>query len=81
MGWGEGRKVLILRVHWKIQGDFSGGFTKKQYIGGNCHKNGGRPWTVCRFKRGLGKKRRGIVFLRGHDTPMLTIDKLGGGGF
>ena len=48
---------------------------------GNCQKNGGRPWTVCRFKRGLGKKRGRIVFLRGHDTPMLTMGKLGGGGF
>ena len=29
-------------------------------------------WTVCRFKGGLGKKR-GVVFLRGVDTPMHTM--------
>ena len=28
------------------------------------------PWTICRFKGGLGKKE-GVVFLRGGvDTPM-----------
>ena len=35
-----------------------GGFTKNQYIGGNCLK------TVYRFKRGLAK-RKGVVFLIG----------------
>ena len=37
---------------------------------------GGLPkrgaWTVCRFKGGLARKR-GVVFLRGVDTPMNTM--------
>ena len=34
---------------------------KKQYIWGELPKKG--AWTVCRFKRGLGKKR-GVMFLK-----------------
>ena len=37
------------------------GFRKTQYLGGGCQKTW--AWTVCRFKRGLGKKER-VVFLR-----------------
>ena len=38
---------------------------------GNCLKRG--AWTVCRFKRGLSKKK-GMVFVsEGVDTPMHTI--------
>ena len=33
---------------------FNEGVTKNQYIGGDCLKR--ETWTVCRFKRGLGKK-------------------------
>ena len=41
--------------------DFQEGFTKKQYIGGDCLKS--RAWTVCRFERvDLGKKEGGGVF-------------------
>ena len=40
------------------RGGRGGGFTKNQYIGGNCLK------TVYRFKRGLAK-RKGVVFLIG----------------
>ena len=37
----------------------------KQYIRGGMSKEGGGgcAWTVCRFKRGLGKNE--VVFLRG----------------
>ena len=52
-------------VHWKIQ-FLGGGFTRKQYIWGNCPKKG--AWTVCRFNTGVDKKEWGGVF------------KLGGGG-
>ena len=31
-----------------------GGFTKNQYIGGDCLKR--EAWTICRFKRRLSKK-------------------------
>ena len=27
--------------------DFQGGFTKNQYIGGDCLKRGDGAWTVC----------------------------------
>ena len=33
------------------------GVLKNQYIGGDCLKRG--AWTVCWFKRGLGKKEGG----------------------
>ena len=32
----------------------------------------GRAWTVCEFKKGL-RKKVGVVFLRGLDTPIHTI--------
>ena len=60
------KKFNIMGVHWRIQ--FLGGVHK--YMG-NCLKRG--AWTVCRFKRGLGKKK-GVVFVcEGVDTPMHTI--------
>ena len=37
---------------------------KNQYIGEEMTKGVGENWTVCRFKRELGKKE-GVVFLRG----------------
>ena len=58
---------------------------KTSTLRGGCWKRGesrktdtegGLPknwaWTVCRFKRELGKKE-GMVFLRGLDIPMHTI--------
>ena len=71
MGWGKGRKILIL---W--------GFTEKSnFKSGNCP----RPpclkgsWTVCRFKRRLDEKKKGGVF-EGCYTPMHTMGKVGNGG-
>ena len=50
------------------------GFTKNQYIGGIDKKEG--AWTICRFKRGLGKNL-GVMFLRGwFGTPIHTMGKL-----
>ena len=55
----------IMRVHWKIRSFFGGGADvhEKVFLGGwrgvNRLKSG--AWIVCRFKRGLGK-RRGHVF-------------------
>ena len=49
-------------VHWKIQ-FLGGGFTRKQYIWGNCPKKG--AWTVCRFNTGVDKKEWGGVFKAG----------------
>ena len=40
-------------VYWKVR--FLGDCMKNQYIGGELPKKG--AWAVCRFKRGLGKKR------------------------
>ena len=49
------------------------GFTKNQYIGGNCLKGG--AWTVCRFKGVELGEKRGMVFVRvGVDTPMHTMN-------
>ena len=45
---------------------------KKPIYWGDCLR--GVAWTVCRFKRGLGKKE-GVVFLRGVDTPVYTMRK------
>ena len=50
----------IMEVHWKIQFLGRGGY-EKQYMWGELPKKG--AWTVCRFKRGLGKKR-GVMFLK-----------------
>ena len=43
---------------------------------GDCLKRG--AWTVCRFKGGGGglARKRGVVFLRGVDTPMHTMDQV-----
>ena len=60
----------ILRVHWKIQ-LLGRGFTKNQYRGGNCLKRG--AWTVSSFKGGFARKR-GMVFLRGVDTLIHTMN-------
>ena len=46
---------------------------KNQYRGGDCLKKG--AWTVCKFKRGFGKKDR-VVFLReggGGLIPQCTL--------
>ena len=49
---------------------------KNQYIGGDCLKRGGLGQFVgLRGGAWLGKKE-GVVFLRGVDTPMLTMIKL-----
>ena len=61
MGWDKGWKILYHGCALKNL-IFSGGFIKKQYIGGNCLKR--RAWTVCKFKGGLLKKR-GVMFSKG----------------
>ena len=48
-------------VHGKIR-VLEGGFTKNQYIGGDCLKRVRGTWTVCRFKGELGKKVVGAGF-------------------
>ena len=45
---------------------------KNQYREGNCLKRGEGAWTVCQFKKGLGKKE-GVVILRRVDNPMQTM--------
>ena len=60
----------IFRVHGKIQ-VLEGGLTKNRYTGEDCLKR--RAWTVCRFKKGGLARKRGVVFLRGVDTPMHTM--------
>ena len=63
----------FIGFHQKIQ--FSSGFTKSQYIGGNCLKR--VAWTVCSFK-GVGAwQKRGEGVFEGVDTPMHTIMHLG----
>ena len=58
-------------VHWKIL--FLGGFTRNQYIGGNCLKGGGGLGQFSDL-RGSFPKKRGMVFLRVVvDTPMHTM--------
>ena len=50
-----------MRVHQTLR--YLGGgsaFTKNQYIGGI--DKGGKAWTVCKFKRGLGKNQGGNAF-------------------
>ena len=62
----------ILGVHWKIW--LLGGSSQKTNIeGGDCLKR--KSWTVYRFKGGAWQERR-VVFLRGVDTPMLTLNSL-----
>ena len=57
----------IFAVHGKIR-VLEGGFTKNQYIGEDYLKRG--AWTVCRFKRGLARKRKWRFSGRGGDTLM-----------
>ena len=64
-------------VIWEFteKSDFYGGgrvHEKNNIYGGDCLKR--RTWTVCRFKRRLGEKKR-VVFLRGFDTSMHTRKK------
>ena len=57
--------LILLGVHWKIL--FLGrgwGGHKKPISRRNCLNTEG-TWTVCKFKRGLGKKEGGGVFERG----------------
>ena len=54
----------ILGVLWEIQHlREGGGFTKNQYIWGDCLKMGG-AWTVCLFK-GAWQERGGECFWGG----------------
>ena len=49
---------------------FKEGFTKSQYIGGNCLKRGGLD--SLQILRGLGAQE-GVFLKGGVDTPTLTI--------
>ena len=62
------KKFNIFGVHWKIR--LLGGFTKNQIEGGQLPQKG--DWTVCWFKRGLGKKQV-VVFLRRVDNLIHTM--------
>ena len=56
--WGEWWKTLVfLKFTEKV-----GGLQKTIYRG-DCLKRG--AWTVCRFKRGLGKKEGSGIFFGG----------------
>ena len=35
-----------------------------------------KNWIVCRFRRGLGKKEGGMVFLKGGLLPQCTLWRL-----
>ena len=68
----------IMGVHWKILfffsffwgGEGEGGFTKNQYIVGNCLKMWGLgSWQIC---GSFAKKRRGGVF-EGELIPQCTL--------
>ena len=61
----KNKKLWGLTRKSNFQGE---GFTKNQYIRGNCLKR--EAWTVFRFKSGLGKKEG--VFLRGL-IPQYTL--------
>ena len=50
---------------------FRGGFTKKQYIGGDCLKRGLGQFADL---RGAWQERGGWYFWGGRDTPMHTMD-------
>ena len=41
---------------------FRFGSQKKQYVGGGGGAYTKRTWTVCKFKKGLGKKKGSGVF-------------------
>ena len=56
-------------IHWKIR--FSGRFTKKQYVGGNCLKR--EAWIVCRFKAGGAWQKRGGWCFEGALIPQCTL--------
>ena len=73
MGWGLRTKEY--RGLLKIQ--FIGGLTEKLIRREVCIKLGGRgggSWTVCRFKRGFGKKEGGCVYeCDGVDTSIHSM--------
>ena len=53
---------------------------KNQYIGRNCLKTGeGGLGQLADLKEGGLGEKEGVVFLRGLDTPMHTIDMLQAG--
>ena len=64
-------------LNWEVltKNFFRGGFTKNQYIEGNCQKMG--AWIVCRFKAGSAKKKKknGVVFYKEGliNIPMHTM--------
>ena len=61
-----------MRVHQTLR--YLGGgsaFMKNQYIGGIDKKGG--AWTVCKFKRGLGKNQGGGCFWGGGLVPQSTL--------
>ena len=53
----------VFGVHGKIQ-VLEGGFSKNQYIWGDCLKRGGGLGQFADLRGGLGKKE-GVVFLMG----------------
>ena len=58
------KNIDIMGVHWKIW-FLREALHENQYTGGGCLKRG--AWSVCRFKKGLGKKRGDGVFEGGGD--------------
>ena len=65
------KNVSIMGVHGKIR-FLVGGVHKKPIYRGKLPEKG--AWTVCRFKRGLGKKEA-VIFLSGGgtDIPIHTM--------
>ena len=65
--YGGSLKNPIFRVRW---------LNKKPIYRGTWPKKAvGEPWTFCRFRGGLAKKRD-VVFLRGVDTPMHAMTQI-----
>ena len=68
-------KFSIMRVHSKLRylrGEGEG-VTENQYIEGDCLKSG--AWTVCRFKRGLGKKEGNRAYSRNLEQRSILARK------
>ena len=66
------KNLNILGVHGKIR-VLEGQFHEKPIYRGDCLKRGGGGFEQFADLRGGLARKRGVVFLRGVDTPMHTI--------
>ena len=70
------KNFIIFGVHWRIRLLGWGGLPKNQYRGGLPRKGAGASRQCANLREGGAWEEKRVVFLRGGDTPMHTMDSM-----